>query len=144
MSIAYRNAERYPDPTAFQALTNIENEEKAQRRFMPLVYICSPYAGDTESNTAAARCYCRFAVDQGCIPFAPHLLFPQFLNDRDLSDRNNGLFFGKVLMDKCSAVWVFGNHISSGMSEEIERAKRKGYPIRYFSASLEEQNEPRT
>ena len=32
MSIAYRNAERYPDPTVFQALTNIENEEKAQRR----------------------------------------------------------------------------------------------------------------
>lgn len=142
MSIAYRNAERYPDPTAFQALTNIENEEKAQRRFMPLVYICSPYAGDTENNAAAARRYCRFAVDRGCIPFAPHLLYPQFLNDRDPADRSNGLFFGKILMDKCSAVWVFGNHISSGMSEEIERAKRKGYPIRYFSADLEEQNEP--
>ena len=31
----------------------------------PLVYICSPYAGDILSNIGAARSYSRFAVDYG-------------------------------------------------------------------------------
>ena len=137
MSIDYRNSEQYADPTAFQALVNIEKEEKAQRRFMPLIYICSPFSGDTKKNTEATRRYCRFAVDQGCIPFAPHLLFPQFLDDHDPAEREYGMFFGKVLMDKCSAVWVFGDDISAGMEEEIERAKRKGYTVRYFPADTE-------
>lgn len=138
MTISYKNAERYADPTAYQALTKIEKEEKAQRKFMPLVYICSPYAGDTETNIKAARRYCRFAVEQGYIPFAPHLLYPQFLNDSIAEERDAGLFFGKVLMDKCSELWVFGSYISSGMGSEIDRAKRKGYPVRYFTTALEE------
>ena len=79
----YKNAEGYPDPTAFGAFCAIEKEEKALRAFRPIVYICSPYAGDIETNTAAARRYCRFAVEAGYIPIAPHLLFPQFLNDAD-------------------------------------------------------------
>lgn len=71
----YKNAEGYADPTAFGALCAIEKEEKALRAFRSIVYICSPYAGDVENNTAAARRYCRFAVEVGYIPIAPHLLF---------------------------------------------------------------------
>ena len=41
----------------------------------PLVYICSPFSGDIEGNTKKAREYSRFAVDQGAIPLAPHLLY---------------------------------------------------------------------
>lgn len=41
-----------------------------------LVYICSPYAGDIENNTAKAKKYSRFAVESRAIPFAPHLLMP--------------------------------------------------------------------
>ena len=37
------NAEGYYDPTAYEALTAVEKEEKAAARvFRPLVYICSP------------------------------------------------------------------------------------------------------
>lgn len=64
----YKNAEGYADPTAFGAFCAIEKEEKALRAFRPIVYICSPYAGDVERNTAAARRYSRFAVDAGYIP----------------------------------------------------------------------------
>lgn len=71
------NPEGYYDPTAYQALTNIE-EEKRKTRFRPIVYVCSPYAGDTEKNTANVRRYCRFVVDKGSIPLAPQLFFPQF------------------------------------------------------------------
>lgn len=71
----YKNAEGYADPTAFGAFCAIEKEEKALRAFRPIVYICSPYAGDVERNTAAARRYSRFAVEAGYIPIAPTCCF---------------------------------------------------------------------
>ena len=46
----YKNAEQYPDPTAYAALKKIEREEQTGF-FRPLVYICSPYAGDVVTNT---------------------------------------------------------------------------------------------
>ena len=104
MSIDKRNSEGYPDPTAYEALSLIEEEERALRAFRPIVFICSPYAGDIEKNIKAAREYCRFAVGNGYIPVAPHLLFPQFMNDTDPQERELGLFFGNALMSKCSEV----------------------------------------
>ncbi|NCC14931.1 MAG: hypothetical protein EOM28_01075 [Clostridia bacterium] len=138
MNIDKYNAEGYYDPTAFEAMTIIEKEERALRAFRPIVYICSPYAGDTESNIKAAQKYSHFAVNKGYIPIAPHLLFPQFLNDADPAERKLGLFFGNALMSKCSEVWVFGKRISAGMESEIKRARWKNYRLRYFSESCEE------
>lgn len=117
----FRNAEGYADPTAYGAFCAIEKEEKALRAFRPIVYICSPYAGDVENNTAAARCYSRFAVEAGYIPIAPHLLFPQFLDDNKPKERELGLFFGNAILSKCAEMWVFGEHISEGMEAEIKR-----------------------
>ena len=134
----YKNSEGYADPTAYDALTIIEKEERALRAFRPIVYICSPYAGDAESNIKAAQKYSRFAVSKGYIPIAPHLLFPQFMNDADPTERKLGLFFGNALMSKCSEVWVFGERISAGMESEIKRARWKNYRLRYFSESCEE------
>ena len=138
MSISKYNSEGYPDPTAQSALATIEQEERALRAFRPIVYICSPYAGDIKANVAAARRYSRFAVDKGYIPIAPHLLFPQFLDDADPKERQLGLFFGNALMSKCSEIWVFGNHISTGMETEINRAKWKNYRLRYFTEECQE------
>ena len=138
MSISKLNAERYSDPTAYEALSAIEKEEKALRAFRPIVYICSPYAGDVEKNVEAAQKYSRFAVDKGYIPIAPHLLFPQFLNDRNPKERQLGLFFGNAIMSKCSEVWVFGSRISAGMEDEIKRAGWTNYRLRYFTEDCEE------
>lgn len=134
----YKNTEGYADPTAFGAFCAIEKEEKALRAFRPIVYICSPYAGDIENNTAAARRYSRFAVESGYIPITPHLLFPQFLNDGDPKERELGLFFGNAILSKCAEMWVFGDRISEGMETEIKRATWKGHRIRYFSEACEE------
>lgn len=134
----FKNAEGYADPTAFEAFCALEKEEKALRAFRPIVYICSPYAGDIENNTAAARRYSRFAVESGYIPIAPHLLFPQFLNDGDPKERELGLFFGNAILSKCAEMWVFGERISEGMEAEIKRATWKGHRIRYFSEACEE------
>ena len=138
MGVSRYNSEGYPDPTTYGALSKIEKETKEARSYRPMVYACSPFSGNPRKNTEAARKYSRFAVEQGYIPIAPHLLFPQFLNDNDMMERKLGLHFGNVLMSHCSEVWVFGRVISVGMDAEIRRAKRKNYRLRYFSCDLKE------
>ena len=97
MSINKFNSEGYYDPTAFEAMSAVEKEEKALRAFRPIVYICSPYAGDIETNVEAARRYSRFAVDTGYLPIAPHLLFPQFMDDDNPEERELALFMDIIL-----------------------------------------------
>ena len=139
MGISKYNSEGYHDPTTYEALSKIEKVEKASKRvYRPRVYICSPYAGDTKTNVNMARVYSRFAVRNACIPLAPHLLFPQFMDDGVAAERNIALFMGIVLLTKCEQVWVFGDTISKGMAAEIEKAEKKHIPVRYFTEELEE------
>ena len=139
MGISKYNSEGYHDPTTYEALSKIEKEEKAAKRaYRPLVYICSPYAGDVETTVNMARTYSRFAVRNACIPLAPHLLYPQFMDDSVPAERSLALFMGMVLLGKCEQVWVFGRTISAGMAAEIEKAEKKKIPIRYFTEELEE------
>ena len=79
-----------------------------------------------------------FALEHGQIPLAPHLMFPQFVNDEDPEERNLALFMDIVLQGKCQELWVLGDVISEGMSVEIETAKRRRQPVRYFNAEFEE------
>jgi hypothetical protein len=132
-----RNSEGYSDPTAYNALATVAREEKANQH-LPLVYIASPFAGDTERNIMNARGYCRFAVSKGCIPLAPHLHYPQFMDDDDKSQRELGIRFALILLAKCDEVWVFGGRVSEGMSHEIAKAKRRGMSVRYFNNLMEE------
>lgn len=44
------NADSYPDPTAAEALENVMREEKV-KCYKPCVFICSPFAGDTEKKS---------------------------------------------------------------------------------------------
>lgn len=93
---------------------------------MKLVYICSPYAGDITRNTELARACCAAAVDKGVIPLAPHLLFPQFLDDSDPRQREMGLTMGLELLGKCDELWLCTPHLSSGMKREYDYAIRAG------------------
>jgi hypothetical protein len=132
------NYEHYSDPTAAKALANVVREEKEKaKHYRPLVYVCSPYAGDTEHNIARARGYCRFVVSEGRIPLAPHLLYPQFMDDSDRESRELGLSFALILLSKCEEVWVFGSRISEGMAREIEKAKMREITVRYFNEKCE-------
>lgn len=131
------NAEGYFDPTAYEALSRIEREER-KANYRPLVYICSPYSGNVDFNITNARIYCKYAVDHKCIPIAPHLLFPQFLNDEEPTDRELAMFMNMVLLSKCEELWVFGNTISQGMGQEIAKAEKRRMKIRYFEYELKE------
>lgn len=135
------NNEGYYSPTEHEAFIRLEKEERAVRRaaaFRPIVYICSPYSGDTEKNMENARKYSRFAVDRHYLPITPHIYFTQFMDDNIPEERNTAIFMNWVLMSKCAELWVFGNTISTGMKVEINRAKRKHMKIRYFTEELEE------
>ena len=137
--VSMYNSEGYKDPVVYEALTRVEAEERAARAaaaYRPLVYICSPYAGDIEKNTYRARAFSRFAVEKKYIPIAPHLLCPQYLNEE--TERWLGLKMGFVFMGKCEEIWVFGDVISEGMASEIDKAKRMRKKIRYFTDDLQE------
>ena len=141
MIVSKYNSEGYPDPTAFAALENIDRQIRAAGQnlnYRPLVYICSPYRGNIEKNTASAQAYCRMAVERGCIPIAPHLLFPQFLDDSLEEERELGMFMGLVLLTKCKELWAFGEYVSEGMSQEIRKAEARNLPVRRFTPLGEE------
>ena len=137
--VSVYNSEGYKDPVVYEALTRVEAEERVARAaaaYRPLVYICSPYAGDIEKNTYRARAFSRFAVEKKYIPIAPHLLCPQSLNEE--TERWLGLKMGIVFMVKCEEIWVFGDVVSEGMAAEIDKAKRMRKKIRYFTDDLQE------
>ncbi len=132
MNTGKLNSEGYPDPTAYDALKAVELERKMKPR-QPLIFICSPLAGNIERNRENARTYCRFAMKQGVIPFAPHLLFTQFLDERAEEERILGMSYGLAVLDRCDGLWAFGGLVSRGMRAEIDRAKRRRLLVRYFN-----------
>ena len=101
MNIDKFNSEGYYDPTSYEAMTNVAKADK-QSTFRPLVYICSPFSGDTEYNSNQARKYSRFAYEQNTIPVTPHLLYPQFMDDENPKERADAMHFNYVLLDKCN------------------------------------------
>ena len=137
MNISIYNGERYIDTVPYEVLVKIGKEQRA-KNYRPLAYICSPYSGDVEKNTANAQRYCKFAVDNHAIPIAPHLLFTQFMDDNNPKERNLALFMGLVLLGKCQEAWVFGDTISEGMRKELDKARRWNKRIRYFGEDLKE------
>lgn len=131
------------DKTIHKALTNIDRREAADKKaaYLPLVYICSPYAGDVTNNVANAKRYSRFAMEKNTIPVTPHLMYPQFMDDSKPDERNKVMHFDYVLLGKCSEVWVFGGVITYGMAHEITVAKKRGMKIRWFTQELREVEE---
>jgi hypothetical protein len=131
----YKNAEGYNDPVPALAIANIQRQEN---RYRPLVYICSAFSGDVDGNTKKARQYCRFAVDRGVIPLAPHLLLPQFMDEQ--TERDLAMFMDMVFLGRCVELWVFGAEvrISDGMACEIAKAEQKNMKIRYFTEECKE------
>ncbi len=144
----YRNSEVYSDPTAGAAFANIGKEIRREKRQMykrkndvthrARVYVVSKFAGDVVTNVKQARKYCRFVANQQKVPFASHLLYPQFLNDNRPKERELGLFFGLSMLRSCAEVWCFGKEISAGMKQELEEAQRLHKTVRFFTEEMEE------
>lgn len=107
----YKNSEGYADPTAGSAMSQIMKEyrHKQKKRYADKnrrkIYVASRYAGNVDANITAAITYCRRVIDEGYMPVASHLLYPQILNDNDPNERDLGLLFGLALLRMCDEVW---------------------------------------
>ena len=100
---------------------------------MKLIYVASPYAGDIERNTEFAKKACRFVMNEGYAFFAPHLLYPQVLDEDNPDERQLGLNMGKEILGWCDELWVFGDTVSPGMQAEINLAQEFEIPVNYIT-----------
>lgn len=100
------------------------------------VYICSPYNAKTEeertANAAFAEKYCRYVVNEGNIPIAPHIYFTRFMDNGNEAERILGQEIGIELLKKADSMIVLRNeNISAGMEREIKyAANHLGIPVR--------------
>jgi hypothetical protein len=137
-----RNSEGYPDPTATAAIERVTKWEESLKT-KPLndriIYVASAYNGNREVNIERAKRYCLFVISKGGVPFAPHLLYTQFLDDNNRDERNTGLHCGNVILEKCDELWAFGS-ITSGMLGEIEKAAHREIPVKYFDTYCKERD----
>ena len=123
---------------------SINIQKSAQSATKPRVYICSPYrptnsnpilaANELIDNLKLAKDACTFAALRGCDPVAPHLFYPQFLDDNDPTERALGMGLGLKALRACDELWIISPRISSGMSAEIKKAQKCGIPVLVFTA----------
>lgn len=102
------------------------------KRTNNLIYVCSPYRGNVRSNTQWANIYCRKIWDEGNIPIAPHIYFPQWLDDTNKAERQTGVTLALSLLEIVKEVWVFGKHYTLGMQAEINQAIALKKTIKYY------------
>jgi hypothetical protein len=103
---------------------------------MKKIFVCSPYAGDIERNVMYAQEACKFVVDTGNNPFAPHLFYPQFMEE--VRDRQAGIKRGIQMLVDCDEVWVFTElGRSAGMNQEIEVASALPKPVRCMQLGMD-------
>ena len=92
-----------------------------------LVYVCSPYRGDTERNIKYARKLTWEVLERGYTPITPHLYLTQALNDEIPKERELGLLAGQELLKHCGYILIGSRYgISEGMQQEIMIASETG------------------
>ena len=102
------------------------------------MYICSPLGGDVSANLERAKQYARYVFSCGAAPVVPHF-YALVLEDGNPEERQLGMQAGRSLLWLCDELWIFGDHVSAGMREEIRFCKSLNIPVRYVkNASLEE------
>lgn len=108
---------------------------------MRRVYVCSPYSGHPEGIVAGRQLaldICECISNNNHAPFAPHALYPHWINDKRKRDREQAIDMALAWLVISDLVVVFkgipidiklGKGISEGMFEEIELAKELDIPI---------------
>jgi len=103
---------------------------------MKIVYIAHPISGSTLKyidNLNKIKSICR-AINldhEDVVPFAPYWLDCHALDDDNPKERARGIKNDVALLERgfVDEVWLFGEVISKGMSNEIKIAFKKNIPI---------------
>jgi hypothetical protein len=108
---------------------------------MNRIFIASPFKthkdAEKERFINYARELCRFVLNAGHVPYAPHLIYHQFLDDSNEIERAQGIRAGLAFLFVCQELW-FGSDfgITEGMKEEIEHARYgAGIPVKEIRRS---------
>jgi hypothetical protein len=96
----------------------------------------SPYKADTLEdlvrNLTYAHSCVKDSLSRGEAPFAMHLFYPTFLDDRDPAQRAKGLACGLLCLRKADLVALYTDHgITSGMKLAEDMAKHHGITLEY-------------
>lgn len=97
-----------------------------------LLYVCSPYRGDTKRNKEYARKLTRAALDNGFIPVTVHLYLTEATDDTNPEERVRGMATGMKILENCKYILVGDRYgISGGMKAELTFAAVKGKIMLY-------------
>ena len=97
-----------------------------------LLYVCSPYRGDTKRNKEYARKLTRAALDNGFIPVTVHLYLTEATDDTNSEERVRGMAAGMKILENCKYILVGDRYgISEGMKAELTFAAVKGKIMLY-------------
>ena len=108
-----------PDPTAYEALRNIEREKRTR---YCRIFISSRHGIDPgKLSQILLR-----AHRDGFSPFSPVLAFSSLFDDVDTSH------MGYAFLDSCHQLWVVGDPDRS-VRKDIKRARHQGKPVRFFN-----------
>lgn len=97
-----------------------------------LLYVCSPYRGDTKRNKEYARKLTRAALDNGFIPVTVHLYLTEATDDTNPEERVQGMAAGMKILENCKYILIGDRYgISEGMKAEMTFAAVKGKIMLY-------------
>lgn len=97
-----------------------------------LLYVCSPYRGETRRNKEYARELVKAALNGGFAPVATHLYMTEVLDDERPEERNLGMAAGQHIIRRCKYILIGDRYgESEGMKEEITLAALKGLVMLY-------------
>lgn len=107
------------------------------RSLWSAVFIGSPFSAQNEDeklrNEQYVRDIFRYCVENDTIPFIPHALYPQFLDDGEIEDRALGMNMGLNIGREIGEAWFFVDYgVSNGMLEEINYFNESGVTVKLF------------
>lgn len=113
-----------PDPTAYEAIRNIEREKKI--RYSRIFISCRNGIERQSLTPILLRAY-----REGFSPFSPVLVFNSMFDDVDTCH------MGYAFLDSCYQIWVVGNP-DRNVKKDIKRARQQGKPVRFFNFDVKE------
>ena len=108
-----------PDPTAYEAIRNIEREKRT--RSCRIFISCRHGIDPGKLSQILLR-----AHREGFSPFSPVLAFSSLFDDVDTSH------MGYAFLDSCHQIWVVGDPDRT-VRKDIKRARHQGKPVRFFN-----------
>lgn len=97
-----------------------------------LLYVCSPYRGDTKRNKEYARKLTRAAINNGFIPVTVHLYLTEVTDDQNPEERRRGMAAGMKILENCKYILIGDKYgVSDGMKAEMTLAALKGKVMLY-------------